>query len=133
MMLALALLLAPSMSPAASCPPGAPTQVAAFALNGTSWVACESLRRVNDAALALVPSVGATQWFAQGYQPFTQGDDGDLPTTQYYLNLSKAKVMSSKADALAVKLLSANYSHLTYELVKSAVPPYVHTQPCSSL
>lgn len=59
----------------------------------------------------------------QGYQPFTQGDDGDLPTTQYYLNLTKAKVMGSKSDALAVKLLSANYSHLTYELVKSAVPP----------
>jgi hypothetical protein len=57
-----------------------------------------------------------------GYEPYTQGADED-----YYLNLTKAKVMSSKADILAVKLLSENYSHLTYELVKSAVPPMVST------
>ena len=60
-----ALLAAAAPAAGASCPPAAPTQVASFALNGTSWVACESLERANDAALALVPASGDTQWFAQ--------------------------------------------------------------------
>ena len=70
-------------------------------------------------ALALVAAGGgSTEWFEQGHEPYTQGDDAE-----YYLNLTKRAVMGAKADVLGVKLLSRNYSHLTYELVKSAVPP----------
>jgi hypothetical protein len=71
--------------------------------------------------LALVSDT-VVEWFEKGYEPYTQGNEAD-----YYLNLTKAAVMRDKADILAVKLLSSNYTHLTYELVKSAVPPIVST------
>eukprot|EP01051_Picozoa_sp_SAG22_P012977 SAG22_NODE_1403_length_4492_cov_13.784430_1_plen_263_part_10 len=112
-------------SPAAQapppCPAGASTRIAEFQLEGDSvpWAACEDLQR-RDGALVLVSAAGAEEWFTKGYEPYTQGGDED-----YYLNLTKAKVMSSKADILAVELLSK--THLTYELVKQAVPPMVST------
>ena len=104
-----------------SCPAGAATRVAQFELNGTAWAACEDLQR-RDGALVLVSDAGRQEWFEQGYEPYTQGGD-----EQYYLNFSKKQVMGAKADILAVALLGPNSPHLTYELVKSAVPPMVST------
>eukprot|EP01048_Picozoa_sp_COSAG05_P018612 COSAG05_NODE_2752_length_2684_cov_3.365571_1_plen_528_part_10 len=111
-----------SASPAAlSCPVGL-VQVDTFELNGTGWAACEDLQRRRNSALALASADGrVVEWFAQGYEPYTQGSD-----EEYYLNMTKRAVMSDKADILAVKLLN-NYSHISYDLVKRAVPPMVHT------
>ncbi len=108
-------------APAPKCPAGAATTVARFELGGVAWTACEDLQR-RDGALAIVSADGRTEWFEQTYEPYTQGAEND-----YYLNLTKRAVMAAKSDILAVTLLSANYSHLTYELVKSAVPPMVST------
>jgi hypothetical protein len=114
--LLLAILLAAAAVPL-SCPDEAQTRVAEFELNGTQCISCEDLQR-RDGTLALVCSNGDIEWFEKGYEPYTQGSDDE-----YYLNLTKQVVMGAKADILAVKLLSANYTHLSYELVKSAVPP----------
>ena len=103
------------------CPPGAAAAVARFELDGVAWAACEDLQR-RDGALAIVSADGTTEWFEQTYEPYTQGAE-----ERYYLNLTKRAVMSAKADILAVKLLSANYTHLTHALVKSAVPPMITT------
>lgn len=121
-----ALWLAASMAHVAAlnvpqCPAAAQTVIARFEMGGVAWIACEDLQR-RDGAVAIVSTDGITEWFEQSYEPYTQGAEDN-----YYLNLTKRAVMSAKADVLAVKLLSANYTHLTYELVKSAVPPMVKT------
>ena len=78
---------------------------------------CEDLQRPGG-AIALVPSSGTTEWFSKGYEVFGSAHDDD-----YYLNLGKTAVKSAASDVLAIKLLSKNYSHLTWELVASAIPP----------
>ena len=117
--LALALLAACSHA-AVSCPQAAATEVAQFSFEDVDWTACEDLS-TRAGTLALVSSSGAVEWFEKGFEPYTQGSDDE-----YYLNLSKSDVMRAAGDVLAVKLLS-NYSHLTYDLVRSAVPPMVRT------
>ena len=51
----------------------------------------------------------------QGYELF-----GSAPTgsdDDYYLNLTKAGATGAKADVLAIKMLSKNYTGVTWELV----------------
>ena len=69
-----------------------------------------------------MPSSGDTEWFTKGYSVYGSADDDD-----YYLGLGKDAVMHSKVDILAVKLLSKNYSFLSWDLVASAIPPIRHT------
>ena len=80
--------------------------------------ACEDLQEPGG-AIALVCSSGIVEWFSKGYEVYGSAHDDD-----FYLNLTKDAVHSSTtADILGIKLLSRNYSHLTWELVASAVPP----------
>eukprot|EP01046_Picozoa_sp_COSAG06_P010384 COSAG06_NODE_566_length_14196_cov_2.916578_9_plen_422_part_00 len=122
LLLLLQLSLPAALSAPPQCPPGADSTVATFELDGAEWAACEDLQRPGGALALVAAGGGSTEWFEQGHEPYTQGDDAE-----YYLNLTKRAVMGAKADVLGVKLLSRNYSHLTYELVKSAVPPMVST------
>ena len=103
-----------------ACPSGM-ALLESFVINGSAWVACEDLQR-RDGALVLLSSAGRAEWFEMGYEPYTQGADDE-----YYLSLSKSAVMASSQDLLGLDLLSANYSYITYEAVKRAVPPMVHT------
>ena len=95
------------------------TRVATFDINGTAWAACEDLQRP-DGALVLMSADGRAEWFEKTYEPYTQGGDD-----QYYLNLTKAHVMSAREDVLATTLLN-NYSEITWALVESAVPPMMN-------
>jgi hypothetical protein len=103
-------------------------QVDTFTAQGAAeWVACEDLSQPGG-AIALVPAAAAgggaskTEWFTKGHSVFGSADDDS-----YYLNMSKASVIGAPNDALAVRLLSKNYSFLTWELVENAVPPIRHT------
>ena len=134
----LAILCSGSLVPAnrASAPPKCPDgteQVDAFSINGTAWLACEDLQRL-DGALALVPGTGdgEVEWFSKGYEPYVRG-----PDSEYYLNVSwqpsgkgktlfgKAAVQAAFADILGAKLLdnSSFPQGVTLQLVTSAVPP----------
>eukprot|EP01047_Picozoa_sp_COSAG01_P040287 COSAG01_NODE_3382_length_6164_cov_204.291838_5_plen_85_part_00 len=64
----------------------------------------------------------------RSYQPYVQG-----PDTAYYLNVSDSKpnkkpalgkqaVAQATSDILGAKLLGGDYSHLSWELVASALP-----------
>ena len=95
------------------------TRVATFNINNAAWCACEDLERPGGAIL-LVSAEGDAEWFEKTYEPYTQGGD-----EEYYLNYTKAQVMSARADILATTLLN-NYSEITWKLVESAVPPMLN-------
>lgn len=95
-------------------------RVDTFNFMGKAWSACEDLQQPGG-ALALV-SKGETQWFTKSHELF-----GSAKDESYYLNLTKAAVKSAKTDILAVTLLSANYTYLTWELVANAIPPIRHS------
>jgi hypothetical protein len=83
-------------------------------------VACEDLQRPGG-AIALVSSAGNTEWFSKGYEVYGSAPSGS--DDDYYLGMTKAVAVADKTDVLAVKLLSKNYSFISWELVASAVPP----------
>ena len=94
--------------------------------NAVAWSVCEDLQQL-DGAMLLISSQGARHVFSKTYQPYE--------ATSHYLNVSyqpkgsnkhvfgKAAVSQANFDILGEHLLSSNYSHLTLELVKSALPP----------
>ena len=101
--------------------PGKMTQVDTFDCNGGTCVACEDLQQPGGSIAVMQPS-GNLEWFSKSYSVYGSADD-----QSYYLNLTKQAVMQDKADILAVKLLSSNYSFLTWQIVASAIPPIRHT------
>ena len=126
-MWAAALVVAVSVPVAAAsgiaCPNAAMTLVDGFkSADGTTWAACEDLQQPGG-AIALVSSSTPpeVEWFGKTHEQY-----GSAPTgsdEDYYLNLTMAAAVASPVDVLAVKLLSKNYSGITWELVASAVPP----------
>ena len=114
----LALASAEQKSASPKCA-GGMTLVANFNIDNTAWCACEDLEHPGGAIL-LVSAEGDAEWFEKTYEPYTQGGDED-----YYLNHTKAYVMSARADVLATTLLN-NYSEVTWKLVESAVPPMIN-------
>lgn len=109
------------MIPAWAACPGKMFQIDTFDYAGTSWMACEDLQQPGG-SIVLVGANGRVEWFSKGYSVYGSADDDS-----YYLNLTKQRVMQDKADILAIKLLSKNYTFLTWENVASAVPPIRHT------
>ena len=120
-MTALAALAWLPLSAFASPCPGGTDRVDTFVLDGIAWVACEDLAKPGG-SIALVSGAGDTHWFEKSHEVFASANDDE-----YYLNLTKAAVVGAKADILAAKLLSANYSYLTWDLVASAIPPIRHS------
>ena len=116
-LLALSLISATSW---AKCPEKL-TQLDTFEYAGSTWAACEDLQQPGG-IIALVDRSNNIEWFSKGLSVYGSAHDDS-----FYLNLTKTAVMKDKADILAVKLLSKNYSFLTWDLVASAIPPIRHT------
>ena len=108
----------------AACP-GGMTVVDTFDLNGTAWTACEDLQQPGG-SIALVPGGGgAVEWFTKTHEVH-----GSAPTgsdEDYYLNLTKEVATTSTYDILGIKILSSNYTEVSWSLVESAVPPIRNT------
>ena len=103
---------------ALQCPTGL-SQVDAFALNGTAWLACEDLQQPGG-DIALV-TCGRVERFGKGYSTYgTAAND-----SAYYLGLGNETMASARGDPLGAKLLSAgsNGGELTWAAVERAVPP----------
>ena len=110
--------------PSSSCPAGM-SRVDTFESSddGIGWAACEDLQK-QGGAIALVPSnKGPVEWFSKGYEPYA---DPSAVEAQYYfpaLGLNKTATMHDPADILGQSILSHNFSHVSWELVASAIPP----------
>jgi hypothetical protein len=121
----LLLLAAPAAFAAhagAACPAGT-TLVDTFTdSSGASWSACEDLQQPGG-TIALVPREGAIEWFEKGHERYA---DPSAVEAQYYfpaLGLNKTAVMHDPADVLGQTILSKNFTHVSWELVASAIPP----------
>jgi hypothetical protein len=91
-----------------------------FTINGTGWIACEDLQQP-DGAIVMVSTNGNVSWFPKSYSMYGNSSNDEDP--KYYLNLTKKAVMSAHADILGIKMLSKNYTGITWDLVANAVPP----------
>ena len=74
-----------------------------------------------DGALVLVSATGGIESFDKTYELYGSPPAGS--DDAYYLNLTKSAAVGSPVDILGAKLLSGNYSGVTWDLVASAVPP----------
>lgn len=118
------ILAAPLQMAAAAAPacPSGMTQTDTFELGGASYAACEDLQQPSG-AIALVPDKGAIEWFTKGYEQYA---DPSAVEAQYYfpkLGLNLSQTMHDPADVLGQAILSKNFSHVSWELVASAIPP----------
>lgn len=130
-MVALAAWL-PAATFGAHCPNSDMTVVSSFtAVDGSAWTACEDLQQPSGAIALLRSSqeradgpISEVKWFSKTHEQYGSAPAGS--DDFYYLNFTKKAAVAAAEDVLGIKLLSNNYSHLTWDLVASAVPPIRH-------
>jgi hypothetical protein len=105
--------------PAPPCPSGL-HEVESFAINGTAWVACEDLQKLNG-PLVLLSGAGKEEWFNKGYEPYGTNTTDD----RYYFGLSKDTIANATSDVLGHRLLcnGTRPCEPTWAAVERAVPP----------